>query len=61
MSEKEYIKETRDDVKKILNVLCPLKGIGLSAKVSILWRTSIFIVCGFVLAGIKIICRFYKG
>lgn len=41
---KSIEEETRDDVKKILFIINGNGQVGMAAKVSILWRTSLFVI-----------------
>ena len=50
---KDIHEETRDDVKSILKILNGNGQIGLCAKVSILWKSSLVIVGAVVLTLIK--------
>jgi len=45
--------EMRDDVKLILTILNGNGKIGLCAKVSILWKTSLFVISAVVIMVIK--------
>lgn len=52
--QKEIIQEIRDDIKSILKMLNGNGGIGLCAKVTILWRGAVFIVVLVVTTLIKV-------
>ena len=51
--DNEWHNRIEEKVDKVLKILNGNGQIGLCAKVSILWKTSLFIICGVVLAVIR--------
>ncbi len=47
------LKEIKDDVKKILEIINGNGKVGLVGKVTIMWNTILFICCGVAISLIK--------
>ena len=51
--QQDPIEEIKTDVKKILKIMNGNGQVGLCAKVSILWKASLFIIAGVVVSLIR--------